>query len=232
MNFFDYIREWFINATQFFINLALESYYSWYIPDFMGDMFNALSTFTSRVAGYLWDASNWYDWLAYKITTFLSGLDLELWFSEWKQKILDVWYWFNGRWKWFIQEVGIWWSSVTSEVQGWIDVAKQGLETLIAQANTLIGNLQESWGNFKGKIPTIDQVIYWWSNWTGNVTAVISAWWTGALLQVQGLINSAFIEREPFWAGWQDWRDKVIELFSDPEKWLLDRIESMLVRFL
>ena len=55
-----------------------------------------------------------------------------------------------------------------------------------------------------------------WNTITGN----LGAWWKTQL----ALINETF--------GWvQSFRGKIEELFTDPEKWLLDMLERMLARF-
>jgi len=55
------------------------------------------------------------------------------------------------------------------------------------------------------------------------VLSFVNTWWSGAVLQVQGLINTAFLERDSWWAGWQDWRDQVAEFFTNPLEFLLNR---------
>jgi len=108
-------------------------------------------------------------------------------------------------------------------VIGWIVEAKGYAASLVAGVSGWLTNLQAAWDEFKGLIPTIDEVISWWGNWAGSVLATIDTWWDSTVLEVQGFIDSAFTEREPFWAGWQDWRDKVIEFFTDPLEWLLEK---------
>ena len=43
------------------------------------------------------------------------------------------------------------------------------------------------------------------------------------MVDVESLINSAFTERERYWSGWQDMRDKVIEFFANPFDYLWSR---------
>jgi len=66
-----------------------------------------------------------------------------------------------------------------------------------------------------------------WDKFIGWITA----WWNDRVLDVQNLINSAFTSREPFWAGWQDWKDRVTEFFTDPEDWLYKAFDRIFERF-
>ena len=66
---------------------------------------------------------------------------------------------------------------------------------------------------------------------TGNILLVVNNWWRDRLLDVQGLINSAFVTRDSLWSGWQDLRDKVTEFFSDPEEWLYKAADRIIERF-
>jgi len=83
--------------------------------------------------------------------------------------------------------------------------------------------LQGSWDTFKGKIPSIDQIIAWFSNWWGSVLARIIAWGALTGAQVDELISSRLKDFDPFWAGWQDFKDRVVEFFSDPVEFIWDR---------
>lgn len=61
--------------------------------------------------------------------------------------------------------------------------------------------------------------------------ANLDSWWDDRLLDISALIDSAFLSREPFWAGWQDWKDAVIEFIQDPWQWFYDRLEELFDRF-
>lgn len=231
MNFFDYIRSWFITATQLFVNLALESYSSWYIPNVMGDIFGALSTFTARVAGYLYDASNWYDDTARKLTTFFTELDLTAWFKPWTDKILDAWNWFRDRWNWFWQSAGEWWGTIIPTVRGWIDIATTGLDSLKVAWNNFwnitfpewtgkLNNLSASWTNFWAvTLPTL--VSFQW----------LSTWWNSKLKEVDDLMVTKLKDWFPFYKSLADLWNSVAEFITDPLQWLYDRLEVFFDRF-
>ena len=124
-----------------------------------------------------------------------------------------------------------WWSSARLTVQAWIDEAKRITLSQIDAVRITLGHFEAVWDSFKGKIPTIDEVLLWFRTWRDKVIATTIAW--GALTgrQVQDLLNSKVKELEPLWKGWQDMREQVVEFFGDPGKWFFDRIEGWLERF-
>ena len=110
------------------------------------------------------------------------------------------------------------------DLRGWIDIAVQFPLDLISQVEAGLVTIRTEWDSFTGQLPAIDAVISWWGNWTGNVLTAVNSWWSARLLDVQGLINSAFVVREDLWTGWQDMRDQVVEFFTDPLGFLEGRL--------
>uniref|UniRef100_A0A6M3XWG6 Uncharacterized protein n=1 Tax=viral metagenome TaxID=1070528 RepID=A0A6M3XWG6_9ZZZZ len=164
--------------------------------------------------------SDWVYDVQQKVTGILSFADIWTEFSKWFK-------WAEWAWSWVLDAsliinyyISNWWSSASLTVQSWISEARTYAESLVAGAMVIVTNLQAAWDAFKGKIPSIDAVVAWWGNWSGELLSVINTWWTGALLEVQVLINSAFTVRESLWSGWQDWRDQVIDFFTDPVEFL------------
>ena len=155
-----------------------------------------------------------------KVQQIFSLEQITAYFRTWIDAASNAWDWVvNSFWNvWNIVED--WWSAAKYTVLAWIYEAKLWFQALLNEANAWIAQLQEYWDSIVGKIPTWDEVAAWWGNWPGNVMTVITDWWVGALLSVAGLIASAFIEREDFWAGWQDFREKVADFFTDPLEFL------------
>lgn len=131
--------------------------------------------------------------------------------------------WFYSWWDNVGSVISSWWAATTVTVQGWISIARAELRGIINQVDVTLGSLRADWDAFRGMIPTIEQVIYWWGNWAGNVNTVLTTWWAGQLLEIQGLINSAFTARQSLWAGWQEMRDNVAGFFDDPVEYIWDR---------
>jgi len=172
---------------------------------------------TYNVNEKLGEAFSW-DTVKSLILSWLPDLEKVIaWWSDWWQQIL-----------WSIEE---WWLGVQTAVKEWIAAATEGLNSLIVAWDNFwtitwpeltgeLANLRGEWNNFWSiTYPTL--VSFSW----------LGTWFAGKLLEIQGLINSAFTVRESFWAGWQDWRDKVTEFFTDPEEWLYKAADRIIERF-
>jgi len=226
---------WIVNRLNyigdFFYELYLDCYYAGWPLEVLDSWFYAICELFYNLAWDFHDFNLWLDYAAGKITEILSYSDMWSYFGYWFDRAEWAWSWVTDSFWNVWNIVDDWWSSTRYDVLAWIEDAVSGVRTLIDQANIWLASLQSAWDDFKGRIPTIDQLIYWWGNWSGNVLTTIDTWWTGTLLEVQGLIDSAFIIRSDFWSGWQDWRDKVTEFFTDPEDWLYKSLDRIIERF-
>jgi len=144
-------------------------------------------------------------------------LGLIKWWFPW---LYDVGEWFYGRWNWFLSSVGDWWNSTKTTVLGWIDIAKEWALELIEDTNRRLTELQPVWDFFKGKLENVENVLNWYFEWKDRVIAAVIRWGFVTALDVAGLIAAAFLEREDLWAGWQDFRDKIADFFTDPLEFL------------
>jgi len=124
-----------------------------------------------------------------------------------------------------------WWAPISATVWGWIVIARSALQVQINSLIVRLVSLGEVWNVFIGWIPSISAILSWFSNWWANILAGIINWGALTAFQIQSLINSAFTSRELFWAGWQDWRDRVTEFITDPEQWFYDRLEEVFERY-
>lgn len=166
---------------------------------------------------------DWADNVTTEIGRILSLGEITLYLEYWLDRAEWSWQWITDAWYHVTDLVDTWWSSTQLTVRAWIDEATTTLQLLINDLSTSFQLLNKAWDDFKGMIPTIDQVIYWWNNWTGNVLTLVDTWWTSTMGEVEGLIDSAFAERESWWAGWSDFRSSVAEFFGDPLEYLWTR---------
>lgn len=143
------------------------------------------------------------DHIIVAIKAFINWDNLLAWFKDWGDKILEAWNWVTSAITNILAAIGDWWLEVQETVKGWIAIAVEGLAPLL-----------EAWDNFWTVIfPTL--VSFTW----------LGTWWDSRLLDIQGLIDTAFAIRKSWWEGWQDIRDTVIEFFTNPLNWLVTRIE-------
>ncbi len=231
MWFMNYIIQRLNDASGFFYGVYLEVI-SWVYPFWLAAFpFYNLSVLFSNLAWDFYDFNTWVDYVEGRVASLLTFDNIYSYFSSYFDAAVNAWNWVDQTFGDINTFMSSWWSTTQYTVLAWVDEAKSYAAALVNNLSTTVNTLLSAWDDFKGRIPTIDEVIYWWGDWTGELLSVVNSWWSGTLLQVQSLIDSAFTLREPFWDGWQDWRDKVIEFFTDPEDYLAKRIESMLERF-
>lgn len=139
--------------------------------------------------------------------------------------------WFYNWWGEITGIIDSWWLSMQVTVWDWIDIATEGLSTLIAAWNTFVGitfpswvseivSLQATWDNFWSvTFPDLINV-----SWIGT-------WWTARLLDVQGLIDSALLTWLPFYNDLVSLWNSIAEFFADPEKWLYESVDRIVERF-
>ena len=166
------------------------------------------------------------DW-AYDINQSIASLPSmgTIWstFKDWFNWAEWSWQWIQDSWLIIPGMIDDWWSSTSQTVQVWIDESSQ---YFTSQVNTLLAKVSQvelSISELLGRLPVLDELVSWWDNWQGNVHTYIDTWWTSTMGEVQGLINSAFIERESWWSGWIDVKNEVIDFITNPLDFLLDR---------
>ena len=223
MFFMDWIIQRLNDASDLFYDIYREVW-DWVWPFWLAaEFFWELSWLFWRLAQDCIRFNSWLSWADIRLEGIFSLWEIWEYFEKWFNWGMWAWDWVADAFLNVWNIVDDWWSSTQSTVRAWIDEAKSYAASLVANLNLMLSSLQSAWDDFKGMIPTIDEVIYWWRNWPGNVLTIVSTWWTSTMGEVQGLIDSSFIEREPFWAGWQELKDKVAEFFTDPLEFLWAR---------
>jgi len=222
MSFMNYIVQRLNDASDWFYDLYREVL-SWVYPFWLaaGPLYQLCSIF-NRLAWNFYDFGQWVDAAADKLEDVLSWSYIRSLIRSWLPSLEDVIDWWHSWTYWVRQRIDEWWYYTKNIVQGMIDWAAQGLRDLIDDAQTWLARLQSSINDLIGMLPGISELTAWFSHWWGNILSHLTSWWSNRVLEVQGLINSAFTAREPFWANWQDVKDKVIEFFSSPLDWLMD----------
>lgn len=221
MWFLDNIVEWLATARDWFYD-AYQEVRGWVFPFYyLSTPLYGLYTVFYYLTYYFSYFNEWVTDTAGKVAAILSFPDIWSFF----------WYWFNAAenaWAWVVNApsnilntISAWWSSASLTIQTWISIATEGLTALrVAWSNfwtitfpQWTASLNSLWVKvdtfFTETLPSL-------INWTA-----ITEWWGSKLKDVNDLIDTKLKEAEPFWAGWQDWRDKVIDFFTDPFEWLL-----------
>jgi len=152
-------------------------------------------------------------------------------FKTWFEWAEWAWDWVSHAWSnvWSIVEG--WWQATSSTVQGWIDIATQGLDALKVAWSDFWNT---TWPQWTAQFNTLSAA--WTNFWTVTFPTLVDfswlwTWWNARLQDINNLVNTAFTLREKLWEGWQELRNQVTEFFSDPEDWLYKAVDRIIERF-
>lgn len=183
------------------------------------------------LAYYFGEFDDWLEWAAGELDRILDTWDIWSYFRTWFDAAANAWDWIKDAVVNVFDIADAWWSSAKYEVLVWISNVRAEVNSIIDDIARDLAEIRAAWESFQVKIPAVDEVIVWWSTWDTYIHTYINNWWTARIRDVQGLIDSAFKDREPFWSGWQDWRGQVVEFFTDPEDWLYKAMDRIIERF-
>lgn len=231
MNFFDELRSWFIKAANVFLNLALDAY-SWpIVGGWLGDGFAALVDFASECAYALWQASNWYEDTVDALRDILSWSNIRNLIRSWLEGIETAIAWFSNAFSNVVSIADAWWAPIWSNVQEFIAAATQGFDELKA-----------AWDNFwnvtwPGLLADITGLEGEWDNfWKVTFPTLVSfkgleTWWNSTVIDVNKLIEDTIKVWFPFYDSLSELWDGIEKFFTDPLKWLYDRVEDFMDRY-
>ena len=226
MRFLDRIIDYILDIASFFLDLSHEvrDWGSWarWGADFILDVADAFAHLAYRFEEF----NDWVEYVADMVEDILNLSEIRLALKTWLDYATWAWNWIKDAWTNVRAILDDWWATVIPIIQGLIVKATEGLADLIAAWD-------EFWKiTFPGWVGKLENLKAAWDNfWTVTFPTLVSftwltTWWNDRLLYVQGLIDSAFGLREPFWAGWQDIRDKVFEFFTDPVEFVWTRFTN------
>lgn len=128
-------------------------------------------------------------------------------------------------------DLGDWWAAKSRDVRDWIDAAKTTLGERIDDARDLINRVDTAWGNFRrDTLPNLLDT-HWIRSFFGARVSSISDWWAPKKQEIDEQIETEVAPVRDEVNRHSSWLDLVKELFTDPEKFLLDLLERMLARF-
>jgi len=223
MSFISWIVESLRGISNFFYDIFLEVR-GWIFPFYLAaPFFYEICWLFYYLAKSFSDFGEWVDDAASKLEDILTWSNIRSLILSWIPNLQPVITWWQNWTTWVGQAIDDWWQSIKSTVQGWIDIATQGFDDLVV-----------AWDNFwTATFPywtsKLDGLKAAWDNfWTVTFPTLVSfswltEWWGTELKDIGSLINSRIKEWMPFWAGWQDVKDNVIEFITDPLEWLLGK---------
>jgi len=220
MQFMNWLIQGCNDASSFFYSIYLEVL-GWVYPfRYAAGFFYQLCLIFNDLAWDFYYFNQWVDDVAAKVGNILSWSTIWSYILSNVPNLTAIRDWFYSWWNNVLSAVNSWWASTQNTVTGWIASAQSYLQNQINSLNTWFTNLQAQINALIGNLPSFNEILSWFADWWSNVLGKIIAWGALPAQQIQSLIDSAFGQREPFWAGWQDIRDNVIEFFSDPLEWL------------
>jgi len=209
INFINGIISLFATVAEWFYGIW-QTTKEWIWPfHLISEPFYSIAHSFDWIVFHFLDFRDWIAWATDRATEVLSSIDIYAFFKDYFDKAVDAYNWVAHLWKNIFVIIGSWWDTVRPDVLGWIAIATQDLTRLRTQ-----------WDYFW-------TVLYPKSvNWDEFLS-----WWNTEIRELQGLINSSIKELEPLWAGWQEWKGKVTEFFTDPEDWLYKAVDRIIERF-
>lgn len=231
MFFLNWIVSRLSDASSFFYRIYLEAYYWIYPFNQIAPFFYSVSSLFASLAWDFYYFNQWVDDVASKVANILTYSNIYSHFKSYFDYAVIAWSWVYNAWSNVTGIINTWWSTTKLTVQSWIDTAVSGAQGLVGQLETWLGNLQAAWDNFKGRIPSIDEILSWFTNWWGKILANIISWGALTGLEIQALINTATKEILTPIQPLIDLKDSIIEFFVDPEDWLYKVVDRIIERF-
>ena len=229
--FMNWLIEHFAASASFFYTLYIITG-DWVWPfNRVAEWFNVLGWAFDQIVYYMLDFKDWVLRVSEDIVEFLTELDIMALFDPVIQAANSAWDWVSHASTnvWSIVEG--WWQATSSTVQGWIDIATQGLDALKVAWSDFWNT---TWPQWTAQFNTLSAA--WTNFWTVTFPTLVDfswlwTWWNARLQDINNLVNTAFTLREKLWEGWQELRNQVTEFFSDPEDWLYKAVDRIIERF-
>lgn len=203
----------------------------WWAPSWLKSAFLSISSLVDGIYGAFFDFQYWLQALVNRVDPLVRWDQVGAWLSESLSQVATLWTWWLDRRQFITWEVDTWWESVRWIVLGWIDAAAGG-----------IADLRRSWESFSQYslpelLANVNKLSADWSNFT-RVTLPglasfqdLEGWYSGKAVDVRDLIESTIRSFFPFYDEIVGLWGEIREMFTDPEAYLLRKIETMLVRF-
>ncbi len=226
-----WISERFAAASAFFYQAYLEAL-EWVYPFWLvADFFYALSEVFINLAHDFNSFNIWVEEITAKVLGILDWNTIWTLILTWIPNLEDIQTWFYSWWSYVYGVVGEWWTAIMVDVKGWIEVAKQELESLIDDVRVGLAGLNSQIDDLRALIPNFGDIQEWFKDWAGALNKAIGEWWTGALPDVQGLIDSSLRSWFPFYDDLGSLWEGIKEFFTDPEDWLYKSADRIIERF-
>ena len=190
-------------------------------------------TWLSRMLGLLnWDI---FTWKVYIGDAVENAIDWALKWVNWGisqaerayDKAVDAWY----KALEVYRELQSLINTYIARAYDYIDATKSYLRELINDVKAIANKVDTAWDNFRHD--TLPKLLdtQWVRDFFGRGISNISEWWAARRGEIDSRLDAEIDPVREEVNKHSSWLDLIKDLFTDPEKWLLDRIESMIARF-
>ncbi len=226
MGFMTDIVEWLNEVTHQFYEIYLEvlgwpePFWRIYAPFyFLYNAFNYLAwnfhhfgTWVNQVVYELTQILSW-DTIWSNIKSYIPDWDkIGNWSEEWTSTIVSL-----------VTGLG---STIRTTIEGWIDIATEGLASLLTAWDNFWNT---TWPQWTGKLDTLGAA---WDNfWTVTLPTLLdfsslTTWWNDRLTEIDTLISDTLKIWFPFRDDLVRLWDTIAEFFISPFDWLANHIEN------
>lgn len=230
---------WFLDQIVSWLGSARDSLYSaylevrgwiWPFHHLSTPLYNIYTAFYYLTI-YFSYFNDWVEDTATKLTTILSYANITSYFSYYFDAATNAWTWVVNAVSNVTSIINSWWSSAQYTVLAWIDNAKYWLQTQINSLNVWVSNLQASINELLALIPSMSEIIAWFSNWWSLILAQIISWGGLPAALIQDLINSTLRLWFPFYDELASLWNNIRDFFADPLGWIYNKLEEFFERF-
>lgn len=128
-------------------------------------------------------------------------------------------------------DLGDWWYTKVTWIYDVVDSAYDTLRAYTDSVRSSLNKLSVAWDDFR--ISTLPGLLGWgWvRDFFGAGVSGIDDWWEARRRQLRDTVAIIIAPLQEELRQQAARLEVISDVFADPEKWLLDRIESMLARF-
>lgn len=223
MEFHPRITAWLIEISYWFL-AAHDEVETWVFPFNLlaGPLYSVYWAF-DQLAFWFWEWQIFTHDLVDTISHFLTAPDIYLTFKWYFDKAVGAWNWIQDVWNNILPHLIFFWEAMRPTVEGWIGTAIEWVSPALDQITATITTLQTAWDSFVAKIPTLDEIIAWFSDWWARILSPLTNWWNERLLEVNTLVDSILRSWFPFYDTLVELWDTITAFFVSPLDWLLDQ---------